>query len=207
MSEVDKTLRRIKAVRTYCDKTIKESKDSNEIEDAKDLQEFVLSLIEAMAKYTASVFDDEIKNVTRKKMIEESNSVREYQEKCEQIERTRKSCHDNLIIQIKVTDILCRLVGVEEIYGKLPEEYRKDTAGLMGDKNRRNPGVVETRHAIADWTWDVVLGSTVAMTLDIDEMDYNKDLDDREKIAEEFKRLGGVASAKRAIKEMTEPEI
>ena len=37
MSEVDRTLRKIKNVREYCDKTIKESKNLEEVEDAKDL--------------------------------------------------------------------------------------------------------------------------------------------------------------------------
>lgn len=206
MSEVDQTLRRIKNVREYCEKTINESKNPNEIEDAKDLQSNVIELIKLMAEYTETVFDDNIKNATRQKMREESNTVQDYQEKCENIEKRRTSTHDSLIVQIKMTDNLCKLLGVDEIYGRLPEEYRKDTSGLMGKVNRKNLGVVETRHAIADWAWDVVLGSTVAMTLDLDEMNYNKSLDDRETIAEEFKRFGGVATAEKTINDMTEPE-
>ena len=206
MSEVDRTLRKIKNVREYCDKTIKESKNLEEVEDAKDLRDDVLKLIELMSEYTESVFDDEIKNATRQKMREESSTVRDYQEKCENIERRRKSAHNSLIIQIKMTDNLCKTVGVNEIYGRLPEEYREDTSGLMGEKNRKNPGVVETRHAISDWAWEVVLGSTVAMTLDLAEMNYDKNLEDREKIAEEFKRLGGVEAVKKMIDDMTRPE-
>ena len=206
MSEVDRTLRKIKNVREYCDKTIKESKNLEEVEDAKDLRDDVLKLIELMSEYTESVFDDEIKNATRQKMREESSTVRDYQEKCENIERRRKGAHNSLIIQIKMTDNLCKTVGVNEIYGRLPEEYREDTSGLMGEKNRKNPGVVETRHAISDWAWDVVLESTVAMTLDLAEMNYDKNLEDREKIAEEFKRLGGVEAAKKMIDDMTRPD-
>ena len=85
MSEVDRTLRKIKNVREYCDKTIKESKNLEEVEDAKDLRDDVLKLIELMSEYTESVFDDEIKNATRQKMREESSTVRDYQEKCENI--------------------------------------------------------------------------------------------------------------------------
>lgn len=206
MSEVDETLRKIKDVRAYCNKTIKENKSFEEVDDAKDLEYHVLKLIELMSEYTESVFDDEIKKATRQKMREESNTLQEYQEKCENIERRRKNAHDSLIIQIKMTDNLCKLVGVDEIYGRLPKEYREDTSGLMGEKNRSNPGVLETRHAISDWAWEVVLGSTVAMTLDLAEMNYDKNLEDREKIAEEFKRLGGVKVAKKMIDDMTRPD-
>lgn len=206
MSEVDRTLKRIKNARAYCQKTLSESKDENELDYASELQEAITSLIGCMAEYTESVFDDEIKNATRQKMIEDANTVRDYQIKCEEIEKRRKISHDDLIRQIKITDMICREMGVSEIYGKLPEEYRKDTTGLMGEANRRNPGVVETRHAIANWAWNVVLGSTVEMTLDISNMDYEKNLEDREKLAEEFKRMGGVEAAKRMMKEITEPE-
>lgn len=205
MSEVDRALRRIKDARAHCEKIIKGSKNPSEIDDANTLLKDLSDLIARMSEYTESVFDDEIKNLTRQKMIEEANTIRDYQIKCENIEKNRKNSHDNLIRQIKLTDNSCRDLGISEIYGKLPEEYRKDTSGLMGNENRRNPGVVETRHAIADWAWKVVLGSTVAMTLDLAEMNYEKNLEDREKIAEEFKRLGGAEAAKKMIDDMTRP--
>lgn len=206
MSEVDRTLRKIKNVREYCERTIKEEKDPQKVEDAKELQEGVLDLVKLMSEYTETVFDDNIKDATRQKMMEEANTIREYQEKCENIEKRRKNAHDSMIIQLKMTDQMCREAGVNEIYGRLPEEYREDTSGLMGEKNRSNHGVVETRHAIAKWAWDFVLGSTVAMTLDLAEMNYEKNLDDREKIAEEFKRMGGAETAKKMIDDMTRPE-
>ena len=206
MSEVDRTLRRIKDARAHCEKIIKVSKNSEEIDDANTLLQDLSELITSMSEYTETVFDDEIKNLTRQKMIEEASTIRDYQIKCEEIERRRKSSHNDLILHVKLTDGMCRNLGISEIYGKLPEEYKKDTSGLMGNENRRNPGVVETRHAIADWAWEVVLGSTVAMTLDLAEMNYEKNLEDREKIAEEFKRLGGAEAAKKMIDDMTRPD-
>lgn len=206
MSEVDRTLKKIKNARAYCDKIIKESKNLKEVEDAEFLKDNISELVGLMSEYTESVFDDKIKNATRQKILEESNTIRDYQEKCEIIEIRRKNVHDGLITQIKVTDNLCKTVGVDEIYGRLPEEYREDTSGLMGKENREKPGVVEIRHAITDWAFEVVLGSTVAMTLDLAEIDYDNNFEDNKKVAEEFRRLGGVRGAKKMIDDMTRPE-
>ena len=208
-TEFNKIVRRKKAAREYCSKM---SKDDNltdeEREDIEFLQDDIEKLIKDMCNYTCSVFDDNYKNANRAQMAEEYAEVQDFQRVCEDIERTRKNSHDALIIQIKVTDNACRAAGLEEIYGELPEEYRKDTSGLMGDKNRSNPGVVETRHAIADWCFDFVLAATVGMYMDLDELDYNKNVEDYKTVSEDFKyKRGGRSGAEKIIKEMTDPDL
>ena len=208
-TEFNKIARRIKNAREYCSKM---SKDDNltaeEREDIEFFQDDIEKLIKDMCNYTCSVFDDNYKNANRAQMAEEYDDVIDFQRVCEDIERMRKNSHDALIIQIKVTDNACRVAGLEEIYGELPEEYRKDTSGLMGDKNRSNPGVVETRHAIADWCFDFVLAATVGMYMDLDELDYNKNVEDYKTVSEDFKyKRGGHMGAEKIIKEMTDPDL
>ena len=153
MSEVDRTLRRIKDARAHCEKIIKGSKNPEEIDDANTLLQDLSELITSMSEYTETVFDDEIKNLTRQKMIEEASTIRDYQIKCEEIERRRKSSHNDLILHVKLTDGMCRNLGISEIYGKLPEEYKKDTNLInhyktFNDKAQKRKGVSTYKNSL-----------------------------------------------------------
>lgn len=185
-----------------CDKILAESKNEIEREDAEFLLEKFEQLIDSMVEYTDVVFDDNISKINRVEKYSNSSELTDIQKEMESIERRRKFSHDALITNVRMIDSACRLVGVDEIYGKLPEKYRNDASGLIGNENRKNPGVVETRHAIADWAWDFVLGCTVAFQLDLNDMNYQKNLDDKEKIAETFKKSGGTQNAKKRIKDI-----
>ncbi len=206
MSSVDNTIRKIKYAKQHCNKILVESKDDTEKEDANDLLQQIDVLIKDMLQYTESVFDDNLNKMSCSKDIQDSYDIEDKQKILEGIDRRRKATHDALIIDVRLTDSLCRFVGVDEIYGKLPKEYQNDVSGLLGQKNRENPGVVETRHAIADWAFDFVLGCTVAFELDLNEMNYNKNLEDREKVAKTFKKMGGTIGGKQQINEIISVE-
>ena len=206
MSEVDATLRRIKNAREFAEKKIKKATSIEEREDGEDLRDCVDSLIKQMCEYTEAVFLDNKKNYSRTHLVKSMNRS-EYQSYCENLERKRKSCHDSLIVQVRMTDSLCEELGIEPIYGRLPDAYKKDTSALMGSENRNKPGVVEVRHAIADWAWDVTIESTVALYIDISELDYNKNVDDMEEISTAYNKIGGNREASKIIKEITEPEF
>lgn len=206
MSEVDSTLRRIKNAKKFAEEKLKTAKTVEEREDAEDLRDFVNKLVTQMCEYTESVFRDNTKNLTRSQLSKEMDR-KEFQDYCEGLERNRKISHDALITQVKMTDELCEELGIEPIYGKLPERFKNDTSLLMGSKNREKDGVVETRHAIADWTWDVVIGSTVALYIDVRGLDYNSNKEDMNTITESYHRdVGGKIEAKKLIDEMTESE-
>lgn len=176
----------------------------NRIKELRKVDEDIANdLINALCKYTSSVFDDSFKDANITGMRENANSLEEYQQKVEEIELNRKSAHDDLISSIKVADMLCRMSGIQEIYGELPEEYQKDTTGLMGEANRKNPGVVETRHNIAEWAWGFITGAVISMDIDISNIDYSNDIND-------FKKVGETYSDKKARKvldDLTNPEI
>ena len=206
MSEVDATLRRIRNARKIADRKIKTAKTIEEREDGEDLRDCLDSLIRQMCEYTESVFLDNKKNYSRTQLVKNMDRT-EYQSYCESLERKRKACHDSLIVQVRMTDSLCEELGVEPIYGRLPDTYKKDTSSLMGSENRNKPGVTEIRHAIADWAWDVTIESTVALYIDISKLDYNKNIDDMEEISAEYNKIGGKVKARKIIEEMTEPEV
>lgn len=192
--EVDRTIHRIKDALKVADGILKDSTSTVEQRgDAIGLKDSVEDLINAMCNYTRCVFIDKYKNKTRKQMIENANTVEDYQTECENIEKARKSAHDDLISKVKLADWSCRDIGVAEIYGELPEQYKENIDGLIGEKNRTRE-VVKIRHAIADWTWDFVLGCTVAMTLEnYDKLDHENNAGDNEKIGtayNEFSRGG-----------------
>ena len=207
MSEVDATLRRIKKAREFAEKKIKNATTQEEREDAEDLKDYIERLVDQMCKYTETVFRDSKKNFTRSQLMKNMDR-KDYQTYCEEIERARKVNHDALITQVRMTDDMCEYMGIDPIYGKLPEKYKKDSTLLMGAENRGKDGVVETRHAIADWAWSVTIGSTVALYIDVSELDYNQNKEDMEKIAETYhQKFGGKNQAKDMIKQMTEPEV
>lgn len=176
----------------------------NRIKELRKIDEdIVKDLINSLCRYTKSVFDDNFKTANITRIRENANSLEEYQQKVEEIELNRKMAHDRLITDIKVADMFCRMSGIQEIYGELPKEYQKDTTGLMGEANRKNPGVVETRHNIAEWAWGVITGAVISMDLDITGIDYSKDIND-------FKQVGETYSDKKARKildDLTNPEI
>lgn len=205
MSEVDATLRRIKDAREFAEKRLKTETSKEEREDAQDLKNCIDRLIKLMCDYTETVFMDNEKNYSRTQLLKRMDRS-EYQSYCENLERSRKTCHDALITQVRMTDSLCDELGLKPIYGELPEQYQKDSSLLMGSENRAKPGVVETRHAIADWAWDVTIGSTVALYIDVSELDYEKNISDLEKISSAYHHIGGKKQADRMIQEMTEPE-
>lgn len=202
MGMVDSTIKKIALAKKQCQKVLAESKDEMEREDAELLLEQLERLVNSMVEYTDVVFDHNMSKATRENSYSNSENLLDTQKEMEKIERRRKICHDALITDVRMTDSACRLVGVDEIYGKLPKEYQNDSSGLLGDENRKNPGVVETRHAIADWAWDFVLGCTVAFQLDLEDMNYQKNLNDREKISETYKKTGGAMGAKKQIKDI-----
>ena len=203
-TELNNVIKRMRNAKLKASEVLKATTSTlEEREDASELLEEVDGLVKSMCEYTASVFNDERKNIKRTEMIRNANSIEEYQSMSENIERTRKSAHDDLIRRIKLTDLLCKINGTDEIYGQLPEEYKMDTSGLMGSKNRAKPGVVETRHAIADWTWQVVLGCTVEMYMEIG--DYDKGFNEMESVSNVYnKKVGGAKGAKKMIDEMLE---
>lgn len=202
--EIDEILRRIKRLREYCENVIKNPNSTqDEKEDAQDTEKMVQDLIKSMCAYTNSVFDDNYTKATRVQLLEKSNSVEEYQQYCENIDKDRRTKHDSLIGNIKLVDMICREYGIAEIYGELPKEYQNDISGLIGEEKRKTPGVVETREAIANWTWNFVLGCTVSMALDFDAIDYEKNMTDMAKITQTYKDVGAKYNAKRLIDEMT----
>lgn len=202
-SEINKYLRRIKDARSLCKNVMQDEKSSqDEKEEMEFFEDTLLSLIEKMCNYTRCVFDDNFKNATRNTMMKDANSINDYQRKMEEIERERKSSHDTLIITIRIVDSFCERLGIEPIYGELPEQYKKDTTGLMGEENRSKPGVVETRHAIADWAFDLVCGATIAEYMDL--KDYNKSFESYQSLA---KGVKSNRNMKNMIEEMTNPDL
>ena len=185
--EIDSILSRIKTLRGT-------SKLGNSI---------ACDLIDSLCKYTSSVFEDNFKDANRTKLRENANSLEDYREKVEGIELTRKLSHDTLITNLKVADMLCRKRGIPEIYGELPKEFQDNVSGLMGNENRNNPGVVETRHAIADWAWGFMTGAVISLDIDISGMDYDKNAEDIQKMGETY----SAPKAKRRLDQMTDPEI
>lgn len=199
MSSVDNTIRKIRSARQRGKEILANSKDELEREDAEFLLEQIDTLVKSMLDYTETVFDD---NISKSNRNQDSYELDDRQKLMEGVERRRKIAHDGLITDVRLTDSICRNMGIEEIYGKLPKEYQDDVSGLLGEENRKRPGVVETRHAIADWAFDFVLGCTVAFELNLNEMNYDKNLEDREKIAQTFKGMGGVTGGKRQINDI-----
>lgn len=197
--EVNAILKRIKDAKSYW-KNYGQKEDISDDKKllAKDSYEAVDDLIDKMCSYTCAVFDDKLKGFIR---IDDNLEVKDRQEKIQEIERTRKLRHDALITQIKMVDKMCRMEGVDEIYGELPKEYRENVSGLMGDENREKPGVVETRHAIAKWTFDFVLSCSVGMYLDLGELDFENNPDDFRAISSKIK---GEKKMQKDIKEMTD---
>ncbi len=199
--DVDRILRKIRDAREYYVKRKNDTTLSEEDREwAEDDEEAILSLIDDMAEYTSSVFDDNFKNITREAYVKERRTE-DWKCECEQIEFRRKTAHDALISKIKMVDLICRHDGLEEIYGELPDEYKHDTSGLMGEENRSKPGVVETRHKIADWVFQFTLGCAVIDALD---RDYENDLEAYAENARLYGKIGSKGVAK-MTKEMTNP--
>ncbi len=199
--DVDRILIRIKNAREYYAKRKNDTTlEEDDREWAGDNEEAILDLIDDMAVYTASVFDDNFKNITREAYAKERRTE-DWKAECEQIEFRRKTTHDALILKIKMVDLICNRDGLEEIYGELPDEYKHDTSGLMGEKNRSKPGVLETRHKIADWVFQFTLSCAVIDALD---RDYENDIDAYAENASSYRKIGSKGVAKR-IKEMTDP--
>lgn len=199
--DIDRILIRIKDAREYYHQR---KNDKNLSEDdrewAADNGDAILMLIDNMCEYVSLVFDDNFKNITRQEYAKERRND-EWKAECERIEFGRKSEHDALITNIKLVDLICRRDGLKEIYGELPEEYKNNTSGLMGAENRSKPGVVETRHKIADWTFQFVLGCAVIDALD---RDYDNDIEAYTELSESYRKIGKNKMSRR-IEEMTEP--
>lgn len=199
--DIDRTLRRIKDAREfYRKKQNDQSLSEDDRELSEDNETAIVRLIDGMCEYVASVFDDNLKGIVRQAYVEEGRNE-DWRAECERIEFGRKTSHDALISNIKLCDLICRNDGLEEIYGELPEEYKKDTSGLMGPENRSKPGVVETRHNIADWTFQFILGCSI---LDVINKDYENDREVYTEISKSYNQIGRKGVAKN-IKEMTEP--
>ena len=207
-SEINRTLRNIKDARKHFQSILN---NPNATEDQKMNAEWDLSsieeLIDAMCKYTSSVFDDNFKNATRTIASQMFNDVKEYQDNSESVERTRKMTHNDLIIKVKVAGIVCENAGLPLICDLLPQEFRRNTEFLMKEENRgkvtqNGQKVVEIRHAIADWAWDITVGCAVP---DIDKYSYQ---DNREDFEEVSKAISSSREGlKKTMKDITNPEL
>ena len=162
-------------------------------EERKDDLDLVSNFVDSMCQYTTAAFKERKKSAIRNQMMRDGESGEEIRTIGEQLEKNRKNSHDMLILQTKRIDLVCREYGLPEIYGKIPEEYKKDISGLLGEKNRKNPGVVEARHDLANWTWDFILSCTICMDLetniDMEDLDIEKNREDFEKAAEIYERV------------------
>ncbi len=207
-SEINRTLRHIRDARRHFQKILN---DPNATEDTKMDAQFDLDaieeLIDAMCSYTSSVFDDNFKNATRAIASKVFDSVKDYQDNSENVERRRKMNHDDLIAKVKVARIVCDRAGLEPICDLLPEEFRRDTSFLTDEKNRgkvtkNGQTVVEIRHAIADWAWDVTIGCAVP---DIEMYSYHDNREDFEAVSKKIS--GSKEGLKKTIKDITDPDL
>lgn len=185
------------------------SSTEEEREDAQSLLYEVTGLVHSMCEYTQSVFDDERKKIYRTELIRNANSVKDFQENAEKLEIARGIKHDGLLLSVKMTDMYCRLHGIEEICGLLPEEYKNDVGGLLKDpatgvlRDRHNPAVPVLRHKIANWCWEVVLASTVEMYIEHD--GYECSVSQISDISEVYnKKIGGTKGAEKMIHMLTD---
>lgn len=209
--EVDSIINRIRNARKKCKELSKREDIDKTLKTMAEYgDDVILYFVEAMCRYTDSVFEDKSKNISITSLRERCNSREEYQEKFEEIEKNRKSAHNNLITSIKVTDMICRKVGVPEIYGRLPERYKNDVSEVLKEENRGMPGVLDLRHDIANWTWDFVIGCIIDMNVELDQnvnvshkKDYQNDIDAFEGVQNTFDSK----KAKKMIQDLTEPEI
>lgn len=200
-SEVNGVLRRIKNIKSYWYNMSKnEGITEEEKKIATESFEAVNNLINKMCCYTWAVFEDKTSNLIRE---DRGRDVEERQGEISENELARKIEHDGLIVQIKWVDKMCRMAGLEEVYGKLPNEYKEDTSGLMGEENRSKPGVVETRHAIARWSFDMVISCMGSIYLDIGDLDYDTNPDTYNEISQ---NKGRKVKIKDDMEWMTEPE-
>lgn len=207
--EVDSIISRIRNAREKCSELSKRDDIDKTLKDTAEYgDDVILDFIEAMCRYTDSVFEDKSKNISITSLRERCNSQEEYQAKFEEIEKNRKSAHNNLITSIKVTDLICRKIGVPEIYGKLPEKYKNDISEVLKEENRGMHGVLDLRHDIANWTWDFVIGCIIDMNVELvqnvsNKKDYQNDIDAFESIQKGFDSK----KVKKMIEDLTEPEL
>lgn len=207
--EIDSIIEKIRNARKRC----QEITDDNTITDGqlKDTAEFgddvICELIKSMCDYTVAVFDDKSNKLNRTSLME-SNQREDYIDIFEAAEKRRKSEHNDLITSIKVADLVCRQIGVPEIYGKLPDKYKNDVSEVLKAENRDKPGVLEVRHGIANWTFDFILGCAIAQNMEIDsDISHSKDSyqNDRETFENAQKDLN-VSATRKMIEDITEPE-
>lgn len=195
----DAILRRILAVKRTISSKIEKEQDKEELQILREDISSIDNLVDDLSEYTKSVFVDEEKNRNLERFKEECKSTEEYQYKFEEIEKTRKSRHDKLIMSIKLADKICEIYGEEPIYGELGE-YKNDVSGLMGSENRKNPGVVEKRHEIAKWGFDLVISCVAGMALEKDSLrNYEKDNDTFLNIANLMSKAGVKGIMRRVV--------
>ena len=201
-SEVNAILRRMKnAKKHWHDIARNDVASQDEKEMADDSFGDINDLINKMCEYTWAVFEDNTKSSIRD---DRGMEVEERQEKMMDIERTRKIKHDALITQIKLVDKECRVAGIEEIYGDLPNQFKEDVSGLMGEENRKNPEVLKTRKQIANWTFDFVLSCSIGMYLDLGNLDFDTNPQDFKNVS---RGMIGKKVIQEDIKTMTDPEF
>lgn len=207
--EIDSILEKIRNARKRC----QEITDDNTITDSqlKDTAEFgddvICELIRSMCDYTVAVFEDKSNKVNRIDLMG-VNQQEDYIDIFETAEKRRKSEHNNLITSIKVADLVCRQIGVPEIYGQLPDKYKNDVSEVLKAENRDKPGVLEVRHGIANWTFDFILGCAIVQNLEIDS-DISHDKDDYQNNRETFENVQknlNVSNTRKMIEDITEPE-
>ncbi len=207
--EVDSIINKIRNARTKCSELSKRDDIDKTLKDTAEFgDDVILDFIEAMCRYTDSVFEDKSKNIGITSLRESCNSQEEYQAKFEEIEKRRKSAHNNLITSIKVVDLVCRKIGVPEIYGKLPEKYKNNIGEVLKEENRGMPGVLDLRHDIANWTWDFVIGCIIDMNVELDpnvsnKKDYQNDIEAFESIQDGFESK----KVEKMLEDLTEPEL
>lgn len=204
--EIDEIIRNIRNAKIRCAEVEKdESFDKKTRAMASCGKEIFDELVSDMCTYTDTVFLDKSKNSDLNSFRENCNSIEEYKDKFETLEKNRKSAHNALITSVKMADFLCEKVGAEKIYGKIPEKYQNDISEVLDPDCRDVPGVVEIRHDIATWTWEFVIGSVIDMNIDITpnsarNEDYKTDRETIENLQEKFNSR----EAKRLIERLTD---
>ncbi len=186
--EIDETIQKIRTLNL----AIKQNPNITE-EERKDDLYIVSNFVDSMCQYTTAAFKERKKSAIRNQMMRDGESGEEIRAMGKKLDSDRIASHNELLRLTRIVDSICREYGLPEIYGKIPEEYKNDISGLLGSENRKNPGVVETRHGLANWTWDFILSCTICMDLetniDMEDLDIEKNREDFEKAAEIYERV------------------
>lgn len=168
--EIDMALQSIRDIRAKA-KELRKGQDEEDKELGEELEEALSSTVTSMFSYTDSVF---LMNQTKalRDILQENLSREDYISEIENSEKRRKNAHNTLISNLKVMNLYCDMVGLPAFYSGFPEKYKKDVSELLKPENRSLPDVLETRHAIAKWTWDFCISTTIGIQMGKDLSEY-----------------------------------